>query len=115
METFVYIWQILSTRGRVAKFYEEECRQYWQTLTLEQQRYVYKTIRDKVKAGKFVHFNPLKAIMDNLPLDEVRKPTFLRGDEKGQDIVQVLYEGKYKLCSRLTMKQFNLEYVRDWK
>ena len=41
------------------------------------------------------------------------KPTFLRGDEGG-DIVQVRYNGAYKLCSRATMELFNLEFVRDW-
>ena len=41
------------------------------------------------------------------------KPTFLRGDEPG-DIVQVRYNGAYKLCTRETMELFHLEWVRDW-
>ena len=41
-------------------------------------------------------------------------PDFLRGDEDGR-IVQVRYNGLFKLCSPETMKLFNLEYVRDWK
>jgi hypothetical protein len=41
------------------------------------------------------------------------QPTFLRGDESG-DIVQVRYNGAYKLCYRATMELFGLEYVRDW-
>lgn len=41
------------------------------------------------------------------------KPEFLRGDEGG-DIVQVRYNGAYKLCYRDTMKLFGLEWVRDW-
>ena len=40
-------------------------------------------------------------------------PTFLRGDETG-DIVQVRYNGAYKLCYRATMELFGLEWVRDW-
>ena len=40
-------------------------------------------------------------------------PVFLRGDEGG-DIVQVRYNGAYKLCSRATMELFGLEWVRDW-
>ena len=40
-------------------------------------------------------------------------PVFLRGDEGG-DIVQVKYNGAYKLCSRATMELFGLEFVRDW-
>ncbi len=41
------------------------------------------------------------------------QPTFLRGDEGG-DIVQVKYNGAYKLCYRDTMNRFGLEWVRDW-
>ena len=41
------------------------------------------------------------------------QPTFLRGDESG-DIVQVRYNGAYKLCYRSTMEQFGLEWERDW-
>ena len=41
------------------------------------------------------------------------QPTFLRGDEGG-DIVQVLYNGKFKLCTRATMELFGLQWVRDW-
>lgn len=40
-------------------------------------------------------------------------PVFLRGDEGG-DIVQVRYNGAYKLCTRATMELFNLEFVREW-
>ena len=42
------------------------------------------------------------------------KPEFLRGDEPGE-IVQVKYNGAYKLCRRETMDFFGLEWVRDWK
>lgn len=41
------------------------------------------------------------------------QPTFLRGDEGG-DIVQVRYNGAFKLCTRDTMELFGLEWVRDW-
>ena len=41
------------------------------------------------------------------------QPLWLRGDEGG-DIVQVRYNGAFKLCSRATMELFGLEWVRDW-
>ena len=41
------------------------------------------------------------------------QPEFLRGDESG-DIVQVRYNGAYKLCTRETMERFNLQWERDW-
>lgn len=41
------------------------------------------------------------------------QPVFLRGDEGG-DIVQVKYNGTFKLCHRATMELFGLEWIRDW-
>ena len=41
------------------------------------------------------------------------QPVFLRGDEGG-DIVQVKYNGTFKLCHRATMELFGLEWNRDW-
>ena len=41
------------------------------------------------------------------------QPQWLRGDEGG-DIVQVKYNGQFKLCTRATMELFGLDWVRDW-
>jgi hypothetical protein len=41
------------------------------------------------------------------------QPKWLRGDEGG-DIVQVLYNGAYKLCYRADMELFGLQWNRDW-
>ena len=41
------------------------------------------------------------------------QPQWLRGDEGG-DIVQVKYNGQFKLCTRATMEIFGLQWVRDW-
>jgi len=44
-----------------------ECLRLWDTLTALQQEHIYNTIRTKLQAGKFVHYDPLKAIQDNMP------------------------------------------------
>ena len=41
------------------------------------------------------------------------QPQFLRGNEKG-DLVQVRYNGLYKICTRETAEEFGLTIVRDW-
>ena len=66
---------------------------------------------EAVKSG--AHF---KARLDWLIADFPEPiPDFLRGDETDADIVQVRYNGLFKLCTRETMNLFGLEYVRDWK
>ena len=63
--------------------------------------------------GAYPGRNPYFFIQDFQPRDEPQ-PEWLRGDEKGKDIVQVFHEGRYRLCTRETMTMFNLQYVMDW-
>ena len=48
------------------------------------------------------------------------QPTFLSGQEQdehhrqGIPLVQVKYNGKYLICTKQTMQDFNLEFVRNW-
>ena len=65
---------------------------------------------EAVKSG--AHFKPrLDWLITDFPEPQ---PDFLRGDEDGR-IVQVRYNGMYKLCTPETMQLFGLEYVRIWK
>ena len=64
---------------------------------------------EAVKSGKWDKPR-LDWLVTDFPEPE---PDFLRGDEPG-DIVQVRYNGAYKLCTRDTMELFGLEWVRDW-
>ena len=66
METFVFLWQLLESHG-VVPSKKQECAQLWATFTLEQQRQIYRSIRDKIRAGKFVHYNPVIAVRENAP------------------------------------------------
>ena len=69
-----------------------------------------------VKSG--AHFKPrLDWLIADFPEPQ---PEFLSGldqdklREKGIPMVQVKYDGLYKICTRETMELFNLEFVRDW-
>ena len=91
---------------------ENACRRLWESQTFS-------------RAKKQAIMNELTEHQMNGTLTEERnpffylnnhdepQPTFLRGDESG-DIVQVRYNGAYKLCYRATMELFGLEWVRDW-
>ena len=67
MNSFDFLWQLVGTHGSVAENYKAELARIWDEYELEQQRVIYRTIRDKLRAGKFVHYNPVKAIRDNAP------------------------------------------------
>lgn len=42
------------------------------------------------------------------------QPVWKTGGETDEDLVQVKYNGQFKICTRDTMTRFNLEWVRDW-
>ena len=109
---FDTIWQLLLQNGASTKK-EEGTRRFWDTLTPEQQQVAFANISTKLQEGRFVHFDPLQAIKENIRTYQHPQPTFLRGDEPDAE-VQVRYNGAYKICSRKTMQEFGLEFFRNW-
>jgi len=91
--------------GTIPSFVEEIAENRWWSCNPAKKI----KLLEAVKTG--AHF---KARLDWLISDfPDPQPTFLRGDEGG-DIVQVKYNGQFKLCTRATMELFGLEWVRDW-
>ena len=66
MNSFDFLWQMLDKHGVIER-YKGDCFDLWNTFTLEQQRLIYSSIRDKIRAGKFVNYHPVKAVRDNAP------------------------------------------------
>ena len=109
---FNSIWKLLLDNGASPRK-EEGTRRFWDTLTPAQQSAAFTTISTKMAVNSFVHYDPIRAIKENMWSAKEITPQFLRGDEAG-DIVQDFYNGTYKLCTRATMELFGLQWVRDW-
>ena len=91
---------------------ENACRRLWESTTFSRakKQAIMKELTDHQMNGTFTEErNPFFYLNNH----EEPQPVFLRGDESG-DIVQVRYNGAYKLCHRATMELFGLEWVRDW-
>lgn len=71
MTSFDFLWQLVERHGSIAEFYKADLARIWDEYTLEQQRFIYRSIRDKLRTGKFVNYNPVKAVRENVPK---RKP-----------------------------------------
>ena len=112
MIEFNDIWQLLLQNGASRKK-EEGTRRYWLTLSDEQQRFAFTNISRKLTERAFVNYDPIRAVKENCWQAKDQQPVFLRGDEGG-DIVQVNYNGAFRLCTRATMELFGLQWVRDW-
>ena len=63
---FELLWQLLYEHGASSKK-EEGTRRFWDTLTPEQQQQVFTTISTKLREDKFVQYDPIRAIKENMP------------------------------------------------
>ena len=72
MSSFDFLWQMLNEHGVIER-YKGDCLDLWNTFSLEQQRLIYRSIRDKIRAGKFVNYHPVKAVRDNIPTPPMKK------------------------------------------
>ena len=66
MNSFDFLWKLLNEHGVIER-YKGDCFDLWNTLTLNQQRATYRSIRDKIRVGQFVNYHPVKAVRDNIP------------------------------------------------
>ena len=91
---------------------ENACRRLWesQTFSRAKKQAIIKELTDHQMNGTFTEERNPYFFLNNFPEPQ---PVFLRGDEPG-DIVQIRYNGAYKLCTRATMELFGLEWVCDW-
>ena len=86
------------------------CRNLWATFSDVKKDAILCELQSLCEEGRMTEERNPYFFLNNY---EEPKPVFLRGDESG-DIVQVRYNGAYKLCTRATMELFGLEFVRDW-
>ena len=66
MNSFDFLWQILDAHGVIERM-KGEAAELWDKYNLSQQRHIYRSICDNIQAGRFVNYNPVKAIRDNAP------------------------------------------------
>ena len=71
MSTFDYLWQLLESHG-VIPDKKVAAEELWNKYNLQEQRYIYRSIRDRIHTGKFVNYNPVLAIIANAP--KVKQP-----------------------------------------
>ena len=65
MLTFDLFWQQLYDHG-ASLYHKHDCFDLWATLTPNQQQQLHDTIAAKLRDRRFVDYNPLRAMRDNL-------------------------------------------------
>ena len=90
----------------------------WNTYTIEQQRQIYATIREKIRQGKFVPFDAVQALMENEP-KALPAPKEEPKDWNGQTLkdgvqyVTAKYNGKWGTYTMEDVIQFKMETKND--
>ena len=85
--SFDKLWNLLDKHG-VIPDRKNAAKEFWDSFDDEQKSTIYAAIQDKINKGKFVNYDPVKAIRDNAPRAPVLK--IISYDEyvklKGTDI-----------------------------
>lgn len=112
MDSFQYIWALLAPKGEYKRRYNA-CRRLWESYPIEQQRYIYTTIRTKKTKGEYVNPNPYFAIEDNsIPANG---PYNWNGDRRIEKmmssgkVVCAKYNGKWGMYTREDVVIFGME------
>ena len=114
MIDFNNLWTLLQPQPEYIPM-RNYCKKIWEALPEEKQSAIYRTIEHKKQNKQFVDYNPLYAIQKNGRPTQQSEPEFLRGDEEGP-IVQVKYNGLFKLCRPETAEIFHLPVINEkWK
>ena len=78
-EKFETVWQALVDNG-TSKRNHDATERFWNTLTQPQKDLVYKNIPWKVKMGKFVQYDPIRAIKENSRKYQLPEPVNYNGN-----------------------------------
>ena len=111
MATFTDLWQLLYDHGS-SNYYKYDCNQIWESLTPTQRNQLYERLSEKIRIGKFVSYNPLEAIHDNLPRRQPQSigvPTNWNGRRAPEQTEIACYNGQWGMYTLSDIKKFNLQ------
>ena len=111
MINFEDLWQLLETHG-VMDSKRIESERLWSTFLPEEQQAIYQTISTKLQNGKFVHYNPMRAIYENKPR-RFPKPEPMNWNGRALDprrqYVTAKWNGRWGTYAVEDVQQFNME------
>ena len=109
-ERFETVWNALVENG-TSKRNHDATERYWNTLTPKQKDVVYANIPRKVKEGKFVQNDPIRAVKENSRSYQMPEPTNCngRGLKSGVTYVIAKYKGLYGTYSLEEARAFGME------
>ena len=111
MSTFSDLWQLLYDNGS-SNYFKYDCNQIWESLTPAQKQKLYDNISGRLRDGKYVAFNPLQAIHDNMPRRQalsIGTPTDWNGRTAPAPTEIACYNGHWGMYTLEDIERFNLK------
>ena len=110
MIEFNTLWQLLLENGASPRK-EEGTRRYWLSLNDEQQTLAFNNISRKLAEHGFVHYDPIRAIKENIRTYKMPEPTNYNGRslKSGVKYVIAKYKGSYGTYTLAEAKKFGME------
>ena len=118
MISFPDLWQLLYRHG-ATNIYRDECMQLWDSLTTQQKKQLFSSISQKLQKQKFVHYNPLIAMQNNIRTIARAEPVNLNGTARGGRMLEegtafiACYNGQYGLYSLQDIDDFHMQIKMD--
>ena len=72
---FDTIWKLLSNHGSSDRR-RAEASDLWKGYTPEQQQQIFDAIRHKLSQGKFVNYDPVRALIENVPKQQLQQMSY---------------------------------------
>ena len=109
-ERFETVWNALVENG-TSKRNHDATERFWNTMTPKQQELAYANIPQKVKNGKFVQYDPIRAIKENIRAYQMPEPTNYNGRRLKAGVTYVIakYKGAYGTYSLEEARAFGME------
>ena len=111
---FESVWQALVENG-TSRRNKEPTYRFWLTLTPEQRHLAYLSITQKVRENKFVQYDPIRAIKENIRKHRTKEPTNLNGSPaydtkiKRERVVSAKYGTEYGVYTLAEAEEYHME------
>lgn len=113
-DKFEIVWQALVEHGSSRKN-REAVKRFWDTLSPAQQNAAAENIPRKVRKGKYVQYNPIQAIKENIRVYQLPEPENLNMTAKYETMVRKVplvsaaYNGGFGIYTLAEAEQFGME------
>ena len=109
--TFNDLWKLLYDHGS-SDYYKRDAQEIWDGLEPERQQRLHDNIALRLSEGRFISYNPLQAIHDNLPCKRVASigvPTDWNGRQAPAPVEIACYNGHWGMYTQQDIDLFHLK------